>query len=148
MAGSLRFLCLCLRCRWASTSIYYLQLCDFTTSFSLTYSLLAASDIAPRRPLVCTRIPLPPSPTHVRFLGSNITPHSPSRPTSQSMSAQMIFDPDCVICNSPANVPCECEAQRLDQAVHNAEQRMMSGMLDDIRYEGLSAQKLELKGLS
>lgn len=44
------------------------------------------------------------------------------------------MDPDCAICSAPATLQCECEANRLDIAVRQAEQRMMTGVFNEIRY--------------
>ncbi|EJT79030.1 hypothetical protein GGTG_04119 [Gaeumannomyces tritici R3-111a-1] len=43
------------------------------------------------------------------------------------------MDPDCAICRSPATLRCDCEAKGLDQAVRQAEQRMMQSVYNDIR---------------
>lgn len=51
------------------------------------------------------------------------------------MSIQRVDpDPDCAICYSPSNIQCDCESKGLDQAVRDAEVRMMSGLQDYIRY--------------
>lgn len=44
------------------------------------------------------------------------------------------MDPDCAICRSPATLRCDCEAKGLDQAVRQAEQRMMQSVYNDIRF--------------
>jgi len=44
------------------------------------------------------------------------------------------MDPDCAICSHPALAQCECEAKALDEAVRQAEQRMMASVFNDIRY--------------
>jgi hypothetical protein len=44
------------------------------------------------------------------------------------------MDPDCAICSAPATVQCDCEANGLDIAVRQAEQRMMAGVFSEIRY--------------
>ncbi|PQE33389.1 Serine threonine phosphatase protein [Rutstroemia sp. NJR-2017a WRK4] len=44
-----------------------------------------------------------------------------------------IMDPDCAICSQPATAKCECEANGLTVAVRQAEQRMMTGLYNDIR---------------
>ncbi|KAH8592888.1 hypothetical protein B0O99DRAFT_223412 [Bisporella sp. PMI_857] len=43
------------------------------------------------------------------------------------------MDPDCAICSQPAAARCECEANALDKAVSQAEQKMMASMLNEIR---------------
>jgi len=43
------------------------------------------------------------------------------------------MDPDCAICSAPAASQCECEANALDKAVHQAEHKMMSSVFNDIR---------------
>jgi len=43
------------------------------------------------------------------------------------------MDPDCAICSKPALAQCECEANGLDIAVRQAEQRMMASVFNDIR---------------
>jgi len=43
------------------------------------------------------------------------------------------MDPDCAICSQPALAACECESKGLDLAVRQAEQRMMAGIMTDIR---------------
>ncbi|KAG9247678.1 hypothetical protein BJ878DRAFT_153506 [Calycina marina] len=42
-------------------------------------------------------------------------------------------DPDCAICSRPAAVNCECEANALDRAINQAEQKMMASVFNDIR---------------
>jgi hypothetical protein len=53
---------------------------------------------------------------------------------SRSDKQPEIMDPDCAICSKPAIAQCDCEAQGLDIAVRQAEQRMMSSVFTDIRY--------------
>ncbi|KAL2267479.1 hypothetical protein VTJ83DRAFT_4756 [Remersonia thermophila] len=43
------------------------------------------------------------------------------------------MDPDCAICHAPASYACECEAKGLEQAVRQAESRMMQSIYNDIR---------------
>ncbi|KAL3421170.1 hypothetical protein PVAG01_07615 [Phlyctema vagabunda] len=43
------------------------------------------------------------------------------------------MDPDCAICSQPAIAQCSCEAKGLDTALRQAEQRMMTGVFNDIR---------------
>ncbi|CAJ2513563.1 Uu.00g016820.m01.CDS01 [Anthostomella pinea] len=43
------------------------------------------------------------------------------------------MDPDCAICQAPANLQCDCEAKGLEQAVRQAEDRMMASMYQQIR---------------
>ncbi|KAG9236787.1 hypothetical protein BJ875DRAFT_481920 [Amylocarpus encephaloides] len=52
---------------------------------------------------------------------------------SRSNKHVKMMDPDCAICSLPALAQCECEAKGLDIAVRQAEQRMMTSMLNDIR---------------
>ena len=49
------------------------------------------------------------------------------------------MDPDCAICHAPATLNCDCEAQRLDVAIRQAEQRMMQSIYTDLRYGDSSA---------
>jgi hypothetical protein len=44
------------------------------------------------------------------------------------------MDPDCAICSAPATLRCDCEAKGLEIAVKQAEQRMMTGVFNEIRY--------------
>ncbi|KND88738.1 hypothetical protein TOPH_06586 [Tolypocladium ophioglossoides CBS 100239] len=43
------------------------------------------------------------------------------------------MDPNCVICNAPATLACDCEAKGLEMAVRQAEERMMRSIYSDIR---------------
>ncbi|KIH94768.1 hypothetical protein SPBR_03843 [Sporothrix brasiliensis 5110] len=43
------------------------------------------------------------------------------------------MDPDCAICGAPASFACECEAQRLELAISQAEKQMMQSIYDDIK---------------
>jgi hypothetical protein len=52
---------------------------------------------------------------------------------SSSSKPRKTMDPDCAICSKPAIAQCECEAQGLDIAVRQAEQRMMSSVFNEIR---------------
>lgn len=53
---------------------------------------------------------------------------APAAPVMNNM------DPDCAICSHPAIAQCECEANALDKAVGQAEQRMMASVFTEIRY--------------
>lgn len=44
------------------------------------------------------------------------------------------MDPDCAICRRPATVRCDCEAKGLEEAVRQAEVKLMSRVYEDIRY--------------
>ncbi|KAJ1333503.1 hypothetical protein MN608_03494 [Microdochium nivale] len=43
------------------------------------------------------------------------------------------MDPDCAVCHAPATMACNCEAQSLEVAVEQAENRMMQSIYDEIR---------------
>ncbi|EHA52139.1 hypothetical protein MCOR07_006960 [Pyricularia oryzae] len=43
------------------------------------------------------------------------------------------MDPDCAICRRPATVRCDCEAKGLEEAVRQAEVKLMSRVYEDIR---------------
>lgn len=43
------------------------------------------------------------------------------------------MDPDCAVCRAPAAVQCACERKGLDNAVRQAEERMMTSIYNDIR---------------
>jgi hypothetical protein len=43
------------------------------------------------------------------------------------------MDPDCAICGGAANLHCECESKALEQAISQAERRMMQSVYQDIR---------------
>ncbi|KAB5576498.1 hypothetical protein GE09DRAFT_1170110 [Coniochaeta sp. 2T2.1] len=43
------------------------------------------------------------------------------------------MDPDCAICRAPASMGCDCEAKGLDQAIRQAEARMMQSIYNDIK---------------
>jgi len=64
--------------------------------------------------------------------------HRRRRPSSTSKRHPPIMngdmDPDCAICSHPAAANCECEANALDTAIQNAEQKMMASVFSDIRY--------------
>jgi hypothetical protein len=54
--------------------------------------------------------------------------------TSKPRKGVVRMDPDCAICHAPASYACECEAKGLEQAVRQAENRMMQSIYNDIRY--------------
>ena len=60
----------------------------------------------------------------------------PPPPKSRGQPAVMNgnMDPDCAICSHPAAANCECEANALDTAIKQAEQKMMASVFSDIRY--------------
>jgi hypothetical protein len=47
---------------------------------------------------------------------------------------EMDVAPNCAICNAPAYPECPCEAERLQMAVKQAEQRAMDERMVVIRY--------------
>ena len=47
----------------------------------------------------------------------------------------MEAQPNCAICNGPANPECPCESERLSVAVKQAEDRALQSRLYEIRYE-------------
>ncbi|KEY74204.1 hypothetical protein S7711_00361 [Stachybotrys chartarum IBT 7711] len=44
------------------------------------------------------------------------------------------MDPDCAICRAPASLACDCEAKGLENAIKQAEDRMMKSIYGDIRF--------------
>lgn len=50
------------------------------------------------------------------------------------MAPDMDAAPNCAICNGPSDPECPCEAERLQIAVKQAENRAMDERLADIRY--------------
>ena len=66
--------------------------------------------------------------------------YSPAKPRKSLIR----MDPDCAICHAPATAQCDCEAKGLDLAVKQAEQRMMTQLYNDIRYDQIPPCELVL----
>lgn len=49
-------------------------------------------------------------------------------------AAVIRMDPNCAICHAPASMQCDCEAKGLEQAIKQAEDRVMRSMYTDIRF--------------
>lgn len=44
------------------------------------------------------------------------------------------MDPNCAVCDRPAEVECNCEAKQLESVIRVAQKTMMSAVLSNIRY--------------
>lgn len=54
-------------------------------------------------------------------------------PKRQKSKSVIKMDPDCAVCQMPADAACDCEAKGLDMAVKQAEDKVMRSIYSDIR---------------
>lgn len=74
-----------------------------------------------------------PSPTHSNTHPSNTAKMHTREHKRQKSSPFIKMDPDCAVCSLPADAACGCEANGLDIAVKQAEQKVMGSIYSEIK---------------